>query len=211
MTNGLLWAGLGGELELRQDANGAKRLSGSFPYRKRAVLSDGGRRGRPQKEEFDERAFAYRVEDPQAEIHFLVGHSYDRPLARKLDGTLRLRDTPLALLFEAFIARELAEVSHVRDALALISAGLATGVSPGFRLPPERAVPREEAEEITEEPDNPEEGEHRAIIRKIKQALLFELSLVTAPAYPEAQVEARNWSPTIATPRARSYLRRWRL
>ena len=26
------------------------------------------------------------------------------------------------------------------------------------------------------------------------QALLYEMSVVTRPAYPEAQVEARNWT-----------------
>jgi phage head maturation protease len=33
----------------------------------------------------------------------------------------------------------------------------------------------------------------RAIIRRIKSALLYELSIVTRPAYVEAQVSMRNW------------------
>jgi hypothetical protein len=191
MTSDLQYGRLGGALELRAEGNGARTLHGSFPYRTRAILSDGGRRGRPQKEEFDSNAFAYRVNDQEAEIHLLIGHDYGKPLASKLSRTLALRDTPAALEFEAQITPAVAETSHVRDILALIGAGLATGLSPGFRLPPERAVPKDEAEEFGEEPDNPSEGEHRAIIRRIKQALLFELSIVTAPAYPTARVEAR--------------------
>lgn len=211
MMNDLLYGGLSCDLEVRAARNGGKRLRGSFPYRKRAVLSDGGRRGRPQKEEFAERAFARRVNDETAEIHLLVGHRFDKPLARKLDGSLILRDTDKALEFEALIARELLDVSYVRDALALLGAGLAVGISPGFRLPPERAVPKDEAEEITEEDDNPEEGEHRAIIRTIRQALLFELSVVTQPAYKEATVEARNWhSGNKANTELPDFLRRWR-
>jgi phage head maturation protease len=35
-----------------------------------------------------------------------------------------------------------------------------------------------------------------AIIRWILAALLYELSVVTRPAYDEAQVEARNWTST---------------
>jgi hypothetical protein len=95
-------------------------------------------------------------------------------------------------VFEASIPA-IAETSHGRDALAMIAAGLAVGISPGFRIPPKRAVP--DAEEIEEEDDDPDNGEHRAIIRTIKAALLYELSIVTRAAYSEAQVEARNWCP----------------
>ncbi len=189
----MLW-GHSVPLEIRNEGDGV-RLAGRFPYGSTAVLSDGGRTGRPRKESFVSRAFSFRVEDPNAEIHLLSGHRYDKPLASKLNGSLRLEDSDEALSFEARIDPEVAETTHGRDVLALLRAGLAIGISPGFRLPPERAVPREQAEEILEEPNDPERGMHRALIRLIKQALLFELSIVTQPAYPEAQVEARNWTP----------------
>ena len=199
-------------LELRRQADGSTRLSGSFPYNRTAVLSDGGRNGRPRKESFASRAFSYRVEDPTAEVHLLVGHSYDRPLASRGAGTLRLTDSDAALSFEATILPAIAETSHGRDALAMIAAGLAVGLSPGFRMPPARAVPPEQAETITEEPMRPERGEHGALIRTIFAALLFELSVVTRAAYDEAQVEARNWNPA-PSPIARASsaaFRRWR-
>lgn len=183
-----------GELELRK-ADGKKpvRLRGKFPYKKRAVLSDGGRNGRPKKEGFASRAFAYRVEAPKEDIHLLVGHSYDRPIASKNAGTLKLRDTDAALEFEAIILPELGRASYVQDALAGIEAGLVKGISPGFRIPPQRAVER--AETIEEEEYDPPSGKFGAIIRTIIQALLYELSLVTRPAYPESEVEKRNWTP----------------
>jgi len=189
----MLWGGAtdGGALELRRANDGGARLTGRFPYGKPAVLSDGGRTGRPRKEIIAPGAFSYRVERPEEDIHLLVGHSYDRPLASKGTGTLSFQDTAAALIFNAIITREIAETAHGRDALALIGSGLAVGISPGFRIPPERAVPN--AEEITEEEDRPEEGMHRAIIRTILAALLYELSLVVRPAYPEAQIEARSW------------------
>jgi len=201
-----------GELDIRARRGGGKTINGRFPYRRRAVLSDGGRNRRPEKEEFAENAFAFRVNDTEAEIHFLVGHRFDKPLASKLNGTLKLRDTSEALFFEANILETILETQHVRDALALLSAGLAVGISPGFRLPPERAVPREKAESFSDEPINPNAGEHGARIRTIHQALLFELSLVTRPAYEEAAAEeARSWEVGSAakTPLA-DYLRRWR-
>lgn len=196
----MLWGGVAepGALELRRMNDGGARLTGRFPYNRNAVLSDGGRTGRPRKERIAPRAFAYRIEDPKEDIHLLVGHDYGKPLASKAAGTLSFVDTAAALVLNAVITRQVAETTHGRDALAMIGAGLAVGLSPGFRIPPERAVPQ--AEVIEEEPDTGELDEdgqpmRGAIIRVILAALLYELSLVTRPAYPEAQIEARNWQP----------------
>ena len=183
----------GGGLELRKRASGALALQGRFPYGKRAVLSDGGRTGRPKKEVIAPRAFAYRVDRSEDDIHLLVGHSFDKPLASRGAGTLDIVDSEEALTFTAMITEEMQQVSYVRDILASISAGLTLGLSPGFRLPPKRAVP--EPEKIEDEGHDPENGAHNAIIRTVLAALLYEVSVVTKGAYPEANVEARNWQP----------------
>ncbi|MEP0046571.1 MAG: HK97 family phage prohead protease [Roseobacter sp.] len=183
----------GGGLELRKRASGALALQGRFPYGKRAVLSDGGRTGRPKKEVIAPRAFAYRVERPDEDIHLLVGHSFDKPLASRGAGTLDFVDSDEALSFTALITEEMQQVSYVRDILAGIAAGLTLGISPGFRLPPKRAVPQ--PEKIEDEGHDPENGAHNAIIRTVLAALLYEISIVTRPAYDEAQVEARSWQP----------------
>lgn len=187
----MLWGGHdSGALELRKRASGALVLRGRFPYNKAAVLSDGGRTGRPRKEVMAPRAFAYRIDKPDEDIHLLVGHSYDRPLASRGAGTLAIKDGDDAVTFEAQITPEMQEVSYVRDFLAGLAAGLIIGLSPGFRIPPERAV--QDAEKVEEE--DPSLG--MALIRTIFAALLYEMSIVTRPAYPETQIEARNWSPT---------------
>lgn len=191
-----------GGLEVRRGKTGT-RLRGRFPYNSRAVLSDGGRRGRPRKESFASRAFSYRIEREEEDIHLLVGHDYDKPLASRGTNTLDIRDDDEAVTFEARITPELEDVTHVRDALALLSSGLAVGISPGFRLPPERAVP--EPERVEEE--DPSEGS--AIIRTVVAALLYELSIVTRPAYPETSVEARAQAEADAQRRARA-MARWR-
>jgi HK97 family phage prohead protease len=201
-----------GGLEVRRSADGSHRLRGTFPYGKAAVLSDGGRIGRPRKEVIAPRAFAYRVEDPKEDIHLLVGHSYDRPLASKSTGTLAFKDTDEALTFDAIITPQISQTTYALDILALIFSGLAVGLSPGFRIPPERAV--EEAEKITQEPYDPSKNMYGAIIRMILQALLYEFSVVTRPAYENATVEARNWQVTdsgLAVPKPRPALARWRL
>lgn len=210
MLNGYAY----GSLELRKRASGAMALQGRFPYGKRAVLSDGGRTGRPKKEVIAPRAFAYRIETPsdhggKKDIHLLSGHDFGKPLASVRSGTLDLIDSDDAVTFTATITPEMQEVSYVQDILAAISAGLAIGISPGFRLPPKRAV--SEPEKVEDEGHDPENGAHNAIIRTVLSALLYEFSIVTRPAYPEAQIEARNWSPP---GRARIFLNaqnRWRL
>lgn len=190
----MLWAGHSGGLELRKRASGALALHGRFPYGKAAVLSDEGRTGRPRKEIMAPRAFGYRVNLKDEDIHLLSGHDYGKPLASRSAGTLELQDAEDAQTFEAEITPEMQEVSYVRDVLSAIKAGLAAGISPGFRLPPKRAVAKPEF--ITDEENEPEEGKHRAIIRTVTAALLYEISVVTRPAYPDTQIEARSWETT---------------
>lgn len=187
----MLWGGHdAGGLELRKRASGALALRGRFPYNKAAVLTDGGRTGRPRKEVIASRAFDYRISKPDEDIHLLVGHDYGQPLASRGAGTLDIKDSDEAVTLEATITEEMQQVSWVKDLLAAMTAGLIAGLSPGFRIPPERAVPN--AEKVEEE--DPALG--TAIIRTIFAALLYEVSLVTRPAYPDTQVEARNWKPT---------------
>lgn len=186
----MLWGGHSGGLEVRKRASGAMALRGRFPYNKPAVLTDGGRSGRPRKEIIASRAFEYRVNKTDEDIHLLIGHSYDRPLASRGAGTLKFEDTDDALIFDAELTEEIQGTSWAQDFLASFAAGLTIGLSPGFRIPPERVAPN--AEEVTEE--DPAEG--MALIRTIFAALLYEISIVTRPAYPETQIEARNWIPS---------------
>lgn len=195
-----------GELILEERAlrSRSRRLSGRFPYGSRATMSDGGKSGRPQKEEFAPHAFSYRVEMPDEDIHLLIGHSYDKPVASRSAGTLSLEDTDEALTFVAMIHEGMQEASWIKDLFATFDAGLIGGISPGFRLPPPRAVAK--SEETVEE--NPREG--NALIRVILAALLYELSLVTRPAYQETKVEARS-AGNVIFPVPITALNRWRL
>lgn len=190
-------------LELRAAGDGTRRLTGSFPYKSRAVTNSGGNGRRPQKEEFAPRAFAYAVNDQGRDIHLLSGHSFDKPLASKKAGTLILRDSDTALMFEAILTPEIQRTSWAQDFMAAYAAGLVGGISPGFRVAPPEVVPK--PEETTEE--DPAEG--NALIRTIFAAILFELSMVTRPAYGETSVDLRsmdNFKPALLNP-----LNRWRL
>lgn len=163
----MLWGGNLGALELRSEG-GSTRLRATFPYGAETELAPG------RREVIAPRAFADRIEAGE-EIHLLSGHDYNRPLASRSAGTLTLTDSDDALTIEATIADG---TTWARDFLAAHAGGLIRGLSPGFRVDP-----------------NGERIERRGagVLRTISRAALFELSTVTRPAYPSAQIEARAW------------------
>lgn len=192
----MLWGGVadGGGLELRRLASGGVRLAGRFPYGIATTL------GRRRMETVAPRAFSPRIEAGE-NIWLLVGHDPDRPLASREAGTLEIEDREDALTFTAEIGAQLRAAPYVADVLGGLEAGLIQGVSPGFRLADDPG-----AEDVRSE------GE--TILRTVRKALLYELSLVTWPAYGEAkaQVEARRWSPRDERPDAglQRAVNRWR-
>lgn len=163
----MLWGAMNGSLELRAEG-GTTRLRATFPYGREAEIAPG------RFERIAPRAFAARIAAGE-EIHLLAGHSYDRPLACRSAGTLHLTDGDDALTLEATLE---ASTSWAADFLAAHRAGLIRGLSPGFRV-------TRGGERI--------EQRAQGVLRTITAAELFEVSTVTRPAYPEAQIEARNW------------------
>lgn len=190
-----------GGLELRDAGDGSRRLTGRFPYNSRAVIHSGGNGQRPRKEQFAPKAFDFAVNDPERDIHLLSGHSFDKPVASKKAQTLLLNDTPDALMFEAIITQEIQGSSWWQDFIAAFASGLIGGISPGFRVAPRERV---KVPEMTED-ENPAEG--NALIRTIFAAILFELSLVTRPAYPGTEIDLRQLDSGLIVPN-RNY--RWR-
>lgn len=173
----MLWGAHQGDLELRE-AGGEIRLSGRFPYATETTLRE-AQRGQPElREVFAPRAFADRGE--ARALYLLAGHDFNKPLAATANGTLQIEDTDTALQFEARISPDLASVSHVRDIVAQVRAGLASGISPGFRV-------HEGGENVTRQAG--------AILRTVTRAALQEISIVTRPAYSSTQIEARSWNP----------------
>ena len=174
----MLWGAHIGGLELRTEG-GETRLRATFPYGRETVLASRVGVGHELREVIAPRAFADRIERGE-NVHFLAGHDFNKPLASRAAGTLTLTETDDALTIEATISADLGQVSYVRDLLGTHSAGLVRGLSPGFRVRP--------GGELVEERGN-------GITRTIKAADLIEISAVTKPAYPQAQIEARNWQP----------------
>lgn len=189
----MLWAGSKGGLEVRTSAGGVTVLRGRFPYSVPTTLQGGRER---RREVFQARAFAASVADG-GDIHLLVHHDFDRPLASRGAGSLDLQDTDDALTFEARIAPEMRGVGYVSDFLGTLAAGLVGGISPGFRVSEDGDTVKHDGE---------------GLMRVVRSADLIEISAVTKPAYPQAQIEARNWTPEAdGSGFGYSALNRWRL
>ena len=188
------------DLEIRQSG---RQLSGTFFYDRTATMRD---RGRVRKERISPNAFEYAVNDPDRDITLLLGHDFNSPLATKLAGSLELESTPAALRFAATLPDEAAQTIAQVDAVKQVQQGLVRGLSPGFRVPPKTAVSN--AERLEDEVGNP-----GVQIRVIEAAVLFELSLVSRPAYQDTEIDVRHEDiqPDSNAPRAYPGLRvlRW--
>ena len=169
-----------GQLEIRQ-VGGARILSGSFPYNSLATVNS---RGRVRKETISSRAFRFAIEtEPERRIDLLIGHDFGKPVASRQAGTLAIEDTADAVVFRATLPED--APTWVVDAERAISAGLMTGISPGFQVPPRSIVP--DAERLVDEPGNP-----GVQIRQVNHAVLREISVVTNPVYEDSAVELRS-------------------
>ncbi|TIV53463.1 MAG: HK97 family phage prohead protease, partial [Mesorhizobium sp.] len=134
-----------------------------------STLGDG------RRERFAARAFRSRI-DAGENVFLLAGHDPEKPLASTEAGSLTLRDGEDALHIEARVA---ATTTWANDALAALAAGLTKGISPGFRV-------RSGGDVVTRSADG--------LLRTVNAADLFEVSLVTLPAYDQAQIAARSWA-----------------
>ena len=165
-------------LELRQRG---RRLSGRFPYGRTATMKA---TGKVRKEMIVSGAFNFALRDLTREIQVLSGHNFDRPLGSRIRGSAEFIDSVEALEFEVRLPELSQRPSWIRDAVLAVEGGLVAGISPGFRIPPKSI--NENAERFV-----PEVGNEGVEIREIHDSILYELSLVSRPAYTETSLEIR--------------------
>ena len=202
-----------GVLEIRaKGTSGSRTIYGTFPYNKLATLRN---RGKVRKEMLMSHAFRWSVDQierikkeinnllqstithvekerilealqqelQRRNIHILSGHSFDKVLGSALLGAAFFDDEE-NFSFEVPLPEESKMPTYMQDTVKQIEAGLLGGISPGFLPVPKEVKP--DAETLEPEPGNPS-----VYVRKIKEAVLVEMSLVTRPAYSETSLNVR--------------------
>lgn len=103
----------------------------------------------------------------------LYGHDYNKPLGR-INSNLQLRSDDTGLYFELRINPN---VSWAKDTYELVKDGVLQGMSFGFRCV---------EDDWTEENDG-------MFLRSINKLDLFEISVVSSPAYLDSSVSCRSF------------------
>jgi HK97 family phage prohead protease len=163
--------------ELRASKSGSKKVSG---YAARYnVLSHnlGGFKERIAKRAFD------RVLATKPDVVLLFNHDQSQMLGRTSSGTLQLRGDDHGLSFDC----DLPNTTAARDLHELVTRGDVKEMSFAFML-------GQGDDSFSEEDDlESDQSDARVIVRTIKNfSALRDVSLVTSPAYPGTQVDARN-------------------
>ena len=143
-----------------------------------------------------QRIAAIRQELERRNVHVLAGHDFNRPLGSMLAGNARVIDGDDAIRFEVDLPDPADQPSWMADTVRSVRAGLAGGISPGFRVP-RRHRPSRMRRSLVPEPGNP------GVIDpgQINQAVLFELSVVSAARhFPRPRLmSGRRTSATFPT------------
>ena len=121
-------------------------------------------------EEIRKGAFDDSLQDNQ--VLALYGHDYNKPLGR-LGANLNLRSDDVGLYFEL---RVNPNVTWAKDTYELVKDGVLTGMSFGFCCK-----------------DDDWNEENGNTIRSVNKAELFEISVVSSPAYLDSSVSCRSY------------------
>lgn len=148
-----------------------KTLSGlAIPYNSPSVLID------EEDTQFTEvilpGAFDDYVNNPEAEIMMLYSHDWESPLARRSAGRLSLSSESDGVHFTATPP----DTTRAQDLVKDIEAGNVQGVSFGFTATEDRW-------------SNTAEG---LPLREVVKGILYEISPVVNPAYPDTAIASRS-------------------
>lgn len=124
-------------------------------------------------EQFQKGAFSETLANDEQRA--LWSHDNAKVLGRTKNNTLRLSEDDIGLRFEL----DLPNTTLGNDALESVKRGDIDGVSFGFRA-------------LEQDWENRSRND---ILRNVKKANLFEISLVGVPAYEDSEVSLRGYNP----------------
>jgi uncharacterized protein len=144
------------------------------------------------RERIAKRAFDGVLADPKLDCVCTFNHSNDAVLGRTTSGTLRLRSDDKGLAFEC----DLPNTQLGRDTYELVQRGDLASMSFAFELG-DRDDQSWEEEELEDERDPGIRGRIASAIKTLVRTIknfrkLHDVTIVTTPAYPGTQVDARN-------------------
>ena len=106
------------------------------------------------------------------DIHFLAEHDENKILASTRNGSLTLKEDEKGLLMTA----EISDTSYGRDYHTLIKDGILRNMSFGFSV----------------DKDKWNKTKDGTYTREVSELTLYEVSVVTNPAYPQSTISARG-------------------
>jgi HK97 family phage prohead protease len=171
------------DVELRKDANGAAigfaGHAAVFDYR----TSIGNPLSWGFYEQIAPGAFTKTIKE--ADVRFLIDHDPSLLLARTKSGTLRLSEDLVGLAADA----DLAPTTYGRDLAVLLERGDVSQMSFGFQV-----VKDDWTKEQVETNGDPVDVE----VRTIREAKLFDVSVVTFPAYEGTDATLRSMTAAVS-------------
>ena len=135
----------------------------------------------------------------------LINHNTNLVLGRTTSGTLRLLSDAVGLAFDL----DLPNTSYANDLYASVQRGDISGCSFAFAADPEK---QHYDHYDNEQDENPDDGDTRRLPLRVIQEFraLYDISLVTNPAYPETSVDARELELAVEARSRQQGKRNWR-
>jgi uncharacterized protein len=168
--------------EMRAESSGSKRILKGYGCKWNTLSSDlGGFR-----EALAPGCFSRCLARPGRDLPFLFDHSTSAILARESAGTFKVEEDSIGLNFRA----ELANTTMANDVYENVKAGNLGGCSFAMLVRSDAWGECDEDPDSTDCDDDDDNRSRRTKLRTVKTADIYEISVVTMPAYGQTTVSA---------------------
>jgi len=168
--------------EIRAETSGGKRILRGYGAKWNTLSSDlGGFR-----ETLSQGCFSRCLARPSRDLPFLFDHSTAAILARESAGTFKVEEDSIGLNFRA----ELAQTTMANDVYENVKAGNLSGCSFAMLVRGDTWSECDADPDSIDCDDDDADRSRRVKLRVVNTADIFEISVVTMPAYSQTSVAA---------------------